>query len=102
VSDVDRRADTSVRYARQMLLAEIGERGQRLLGAATAHVAGTGLDHEIAASYAHRAGIGTVAPGFIHHELAPPFLENPAARAVVAGSRAALSAMRLALTKAET
>lgn len=86
-----------LRYGRQMLLAEIGEKGQRLLAAATADLAGVGLDHEVAEAYARRAGIGDVVPGAIDGALAPSFLENPAARAVVAGSRAALSAIRFAL-----
>jgi hypothetical protein len=88
---------SQLRYARQMLLAEIGEKGQRLLDAATAHVGGAGLVHEVAEAYARRAGIAHIAPGPIDLALAPPFLENDAARSVVAGSRAALSAMRIAL-----
>jgi len=87
----------SLRYARQVLLVEIGDRGQRLLAAATAPVGGDGLDHEIAEAYARRAGIGTVVAGDIDSALAPSFLENAAARAMVAGSRAALSAVRAAL-----
>lgn len=88
----------SRRHARQMLLAEIGEEGQRRLGAATAAVAGAGLAHEIATAYAARAGMGHVAPGTVDTSLlCPPFVEYPAARAVVAGSRAALAAMRAAL-----
>jgi hypothetical protein len=81
-----------------MLLAEIGEDGQRRLGAAAAAVAGDGLAHEIAVSYATRAGIGRVAPGPIDERaLAPSFLENDATRAMVSGSRSALSALREAL-----
>jgi len=86
------------RYARQMLLAEIGEDGQRRLGAAVASVGGDGLCHEIATSYARRAGMGSIAPGPIDERgLAPSFLELAAPRAVVAGSRAALSSLRAAL-----
>jgi len=81
-----------------MLLAEIGEDGQRRLGAATAAVTGDGLAHEIAASYATRAGIGRLVTGSIDERaLAPSFLENNAARALVAGSRSALAALRDAL-----
>ncbi len=88
----------SRRYARQMLLAEIGEEGQRRLGATVAAVAGEGLGHEIATAYARRAGIGHLAPGSIDEVgLAPSFLEYAAPRAVVAGSRAALSVLRAAL-----
>ena len=86
-----------LRYARQLLLVEIGENGQRLLQAASADLGGVGLDHEVAVAYATRAGIGNIGCGAIDGTLAPSFLENPAARAVVAGSRAALSAMRTAL-----
>ncbi|HMI86144.1 MAG TPA: hypothetical protein VK550_18745 [Polyangiaceae bacterium] len=90
------------RYARQMLLAEIGEEGQRRLGAAVAAVQGDGLGHEIATSYARRAGIGAMAPGTIDEaRLAPSFLEYAAPRKVVAGSRAALSALRQALFAAQ-
>jgi molybdopterin/thiamine biosynthesis adenylyltransferase len=89
---------TDARYARQMLVAEIGEAGQARLKAATASLSGVGLEHEIATAYAVRAGIGTVQPGRIDEEaLAPAFLELRAARAVAAGSRAALAAMREAL-----
>jgi hypothetical protein len=81
-----------------MLLAEIGEAGQRRLGAATAAVAGDGLAHEIAVSYATRAGIGRVVPGSIDERaLAPSFVENSATRAMVTGSRSALAALRDAL-----
>jgi len=86
------------RYARQMLLPEIGEEGQRRLAAAVASVEGEGLRHEIATAYARRAGIGRVAPGPIDElGLAPSFLEHAAPRAVVAGSRAALASLRDAL-----
>jgi hypothetical protein len=81
-----------------MLLAEIGEEGQRRLGEATAAVMGAGLAHEVASAYATRAGIGSVVPGAIDEKrAAPAFLELGAPRAVVAGSRAALSAMRAAI-----
>jgi hypothetical protein len=80
-----------------MLLVEIGEKGQRLLEAATAQLGGMGLEHEVAEAYARRAGIGNVVPGAIDGARAPSFLKNPAARAVVAGSRAALSALRATL-----
>jgi hypothetical protein len=87
------------RFLRQMLVTDIGERGQARLERATAAVAGEGLRHEIAAAYASRAGMGRVVAGAIDEErLAPGFLENAAARAVVAGSRAALSSLRAALS----
>jgi hypothetical protein len=88
------------RYARQMLLAEIGQKGQERVEQAVAHLAGAGLCHEIATSYAARAGIGRIVPGSIDEAaLAPSFLEGRATRAVVAGSRAALLALRAALAE---
>jgi hypothetical protein len=86
------------RSIRQMLVAEIGAAGQARIEGASASVAGDGLVHEIAAAYALRAGIARIVPGAIDEErLAPAFLENPAARAMVAGSRAALASIRAAL-----
>ena len=86
------------RYERQMLLAEIGQTGQERLEKAVAALAGDGLCHEIATSYAVRAGIGRVVPGTIDEtHLAPSFVRGSATRAVVAGSRAALLALRAAL-----
>jgi hypothetical protein len=81
-----------------MLLAEIGERGQARLEEAVARVGGDGLCHQIAASYAARAGIGQILLGPIDEtELAPSFLEHGATRAVVAGARAALASLRAAI-----
>src|SRR5262245_166509 len=75
------------RYARQMLLADIGEEGQLRLQLGTWPVAGHGLAHEIAAAYAVRAGALRLVSGAIDtSELAPPFVQDPAARAVLAGS----------------
>jgi hypothetical protein len=88
----------AARYVRQMLVAEIGDAGQARLEGAVAHLSGDGLGHEIAAAYAARAGIGQVLPGPIDEAaLAPSFIESPAARAMVAGSRSALAAIRAAL-----
>jgi hypothetical protein len=81
-----------------MLVAEIGEAGQARLGDAKAALAGDGLAHAIAAAYASRAGVGSVVAGPLDEAaLAPAFLEEPSARAVVAGSRAALASLRAAL-----
>ena len=86
------------RYARQMRLAEVGEEGQRRLGDALAAVDGEGLKHEMATAYARRAGVGGIAAGEVDEScLAPSFIEHAAPRAVVAGSRAALAALRDAL-----
>jgi adenylyltransferase/sulfurtransferase len=92
------------RYARQILLAEIGPLGQERLLAARAAVAPPGgpstpLAHEIATRYAERAGFGSVVPGSIDHETLAPdeAVRHPAAKAVLAGSRAVLAAMRRVL-----
>ena len=91
------------RFERQMLLAEIGQKGQERLEKAAAALEGEGLCHEIATSYAVRAGIGRVRPGGIDVEaLAPSFVRGSATRAVVAGSRAALWALRAALADDST
>jgi hypothetical protein len=83
------------RYVRQMLVAEIGEAGQARLQAATFPLVGKGLLYEIACAYATRGGVGSLAPGALDEaSLVPAFVENPAARSMVAGSRAALAAMR--------
>jgi len=89
---------TEARYLRQMLVGEIGQAGQARIARAAAPLSGVGLCHEIAVSYAERAGVGSVTPGAIDEaSLAPSFLTNAAARAVVAGSRAALASLRAAL-----
>jgi hypothetical protein len=85
------------RYARQIIVAGVGEDGQRRLFEAEAPVAGRGLSHEVATSYATRAGVSRIVPGAIDPALAPPFLELAATRDVVAGSRAALAALRGAI-----
>jgi hypothetical protein len=88
----------SSRYFRQVLLLEIGESGQARLAAAEAAVGGIGLAHDVATRYAEGAGFGRVVDGAIDGEkLVPGFLELGAARAVLAGSRATLSALRAAL-----
>jgi len=90
----------ALRYVRQMMLAEIGEAGQAKLTGAVVALRGAGLAHEIATSYAERAGVGQVVDGPIDEAaLAPDFLRHAATRAVVAGSRAALSAVRVALER---
>jgi len=86
------------RYARQMLVAEVGEAGQDRLAQATVALGGEGLDHLIACAYARRAGVGAIVDGPLDDAaLAPPFVATPAIRSVVAGSRAALAAMRAVL-----
>jgi hypothetical protein len=86
------------RYARQILVAEVGETGQERLAQATVALSGAGLAHRIACAYAERAGVGKIVSGPLDETaLAPSFVMNPANRAVVAGARAALAAMRAVL-----
>ena len=89
-------------YLRQILVTEIGLEGQTRLAQGTAAVGGAGLAHEVATRYALGAGMARVVEGAIDlGAAAPDFLVDPATRAVAAGARAALRAMRLALeTKA--
>jgi hypothetical protein len=92
-----------VLVARQMIVAEVGEAGQARLEEATVPLAGEGLAHEIACAYAARSGVGAIVPGPLDETaLAPAFLECRAARSVVAGSRAALAALRAVLLPADT
>ena len=87
------------RYLRQIILAGVGDEGQRRLASATASVGGIGLAHEIASAYCERAGFAGIDDGPIDIErLAPIELvaETPA-REVLAGSRAGLAEMRRAL-----
>jgi molybdopterin/thiamine biosynthesis adenylyltransferase len=82
-------------YLRQILLAEIGEPGQRAILAGRAEVDGPGLAHEVARRYAHAAGFGQVveAETPIDARLEPVDVVDPAARAVLAGARTALRAI---------
>ncbi len=89
------------RFVRQILLAEIGEAGQRAIGAATAHVLGPTSAHEVARLYAQRAGFETLAEGPAALEPGVPddWVEAPAARDMVAGARAAARAIVAALPR---
>ncbi len=84
------------RFVRQLLLHEIGEAGQRRLGASRAAVGGPGLASRVASSYALAAGLGGVDPGSIDEDaLAPATVcAHLAPRSVLAGARAALAAIR--------
>jgi len=88
----------AARYARQILLAEIGRAGQARICEATAPVAGQAFVHQVAQRYADRVGFSTSCPGHIPVEQSAPseLLQEPAARAVLAASRAVLAAMRTA------
>ena len=89
------------RYLRQVLLPEIGEQGQRRISTRAARVGGDdgSLAHEVAVLYARGAGFREVAPGPIDRAALAPFemTKIPAAREVLAGARAALREIRLAL-----
>jgi len=88
------------RYVRQVLLAEIGEDGQRRISTRAARVGGEdgSLAHEVAVLYARGAGFREVVPGPIDSAaLAPEAITKiPAAREVLAGARAVLAEIRLA------
>lgn len=75
---------------RQVLVAEIGDRGQLAISRATAHVARAGLAGDVAELYATRAGFAAVRRARAPED-APPFVVEPAARAVVEGALSALA-----------
>jgi hypothetical protein len=89
----------SERFVRQVLLPEIGIEGQARIGQATAAVGGDSPAHQIATLYAEGAGFGAVAAGPIDSDALAPqtIVSSPAAREVLAGSRAALAAIRRAV-----
>ena len=87
-------AEANARYARQILLAEVGRQGQAKVLAATACVGGQGLAHRVAVRYALRAGFAAVLPGEIATEALAPaaIVKYGASREVLAGARVALRA----------
>lgn len=89
----------TARFVRQMLLPEIGIEGQARIGQATAAVGGASPAHEIASLYAAGAGFASIAAGPIDVDALAPraIVSSPAAREVLAGSRAALAALRRAV-----
>jgi hypothetical protein len=93
----------AARFLRQVLLPEIGARGQRRIAESIARVGGEGssLAHEIACLYARGAGFRAIVPGPIDEgALAPSaIVKSPAAREVLAGARAALAEMRRAIAE---
>jgi hypothetical protein len=93
----------SARFVRQMLLPEIGIEGQSRIGQATAAVGGDSPAHQIASLYAEGAGFGALAAGPIDVDALAPraIVATPAAREVLAGSRAALAAIRAAVRAGE-
>ncbi|MFO0553925.1 MAG: hypothetical protein U0271_36425 [Polyangiaceae bacterium] len=81
-------------FVRQVLVAGIGERGQRAIAAATAPVAGPSLAHAIATLYAERAGFAVIGSGPDPlPDAGTPELALSAAIEVLAGSRAAVRAL---------
>jgi hypothetical protein len=84
------------RFLRQVLLPEIGPAGQARLAGARADVGGAGLAHDVAARYARAAGVGHVAAGHVDVDALAPgeVCAHEAPRAVLAGARAALAAVR--------
>ena len=104
VADTSRlSAEQMSRFQRQILLSEVGEAGQARIVEATAQVLPTGVDdavaHELASTYVLRAGVRTCDAGMIDVEALAPrdVVRAPAARQVVAGSRAALRELRRAV-----
>jgi hypothetical protein len=77
------------RYLRQVLL--FGPEGQERLSRAIAAVGGGSLAQVVATRYAEGAGMRVV-PGEVEHE-DESIVTDPAARAVLAGARAALRAI---------
>lgn len=95
---MDAPTELAVRFARQMLLPEVGAAGQARLCAATARIAADGLAGEIGARYAERAGFAAVAHVTASADEVPEaWVRAPAARAVLAGARAAQRAILAAL-----
>jgi hypothetical protein len=80
------------RFVRQAMVAEIGEAGQRSIAASAAPVLGATLAHQVARTYAERAGFEALAPGPAELDPgAPPeWVADPSARSVLAGARAAV------------
>jgi hypothetical protein len=93
-------AEQLARYARHVVVPEIGAAGQARLMVAIAPV-GTGdrLEERVAARYAQRAGFaGVSAARIVVAELAPrAIVANDACRRVLAGARTALGALRQAV-----
>ena len=96
--------EQAARYARQRMLPEIGDDGQRRIFESSAAVDGSApsngrapegtalLAHRVARRYAERAGFLRIVPGAI--QPAPVLVRHDGPRAVLAGALAALAAMR--------
>jgi hypothetical protein len=83
------------RYLRQILLAEIGEAGQRAIAAATVQLGGPPGARDVARLYAERAGFRRIeeTAGELGASADDAAVLTPAAREVLAGSRAVARAM---------
>jgi hypothetical protein len=77
-----------------MLVPGVGPEGQARIARATARVDGVGLSYEIASRYASGAGFARVEPSGAPALFESSVLELDAPRAVLAGSRSALAAIR--------
>ena len=86
------------RHLRQVLVPGIGESGQARIAGAVLPVAGDGLAHETATTYALAAGAKGVVRGDLTATRVPPWVESEAAAQVLAGARGALAAIRAALS----
>lgn len=83
------------RFVRQILVVEIGEAGQRALGAACADVGGEGVACEVAERYARRAGFGSIGPAPVALDAGVPadWVADESARSALAGARSAVRAI---------
>jgi proteasome lid subunit RPN8/RPN11 len=84
------------RYARQLMLPPFADGGQARILSSTAAVAGDSLAHAVACRYARRAGFSGTSAGEVDIDTNAParIVTVDAARQVLAGSRAALAAIR--------
>jgi hypothetical protein len=81
------------RFARQIMVVEIGPAGQAAIGARAARVGGDPL----AERYALRAGFEGIAPATTPPVTAPEIVGDRDARAVVTAARAVLAEIRAAI-----
>jgi hypothetical protein len=82
-----------VRFARQLILPEIGEAGQQALVQSSVALPDAGLTGEVARRYAKRAGVPTIVASPTPPTAVPEWLQNPQCKQMVAGSIAACCAI---------
>lgn len=87
----------AARFARQIMLDDVGLSGQRALVSGTARVAGDAL----AELYVARAGVGNLAPRGVDEDVPVAIVREPAAQATLASARAALAEIRRILAEDE-